>query len=61
MRTVDIVAPYDNGRQLEALLVRVHQHLGGRLAGGIWVGGRENAALEQVVIVVLDLPVDLVG
>jgi hypothetical protein len=39
----------------------VHQHLGGGLAGGVRVGRRQDAGLQQVVVVVLDLAVDLVG
>lgn len=61
VRSVDVVAAHDDGGQPEALLVRVHQHLGGRLAGRVRVRGRQDAGLEQVVVVVLDLAVHLVG
>lgn len=59
--SVDVVAADNDDGQLEALLVRVDKHLGGGLGGGIRVGGREDAALEEVVVVVLDFAVDFVG
>ena len=61
MRPIDVIAPHDNDGQLEALLVRLHQHLGGRLARGVRVRRRQYARLEQVRVLVVDLAVDLVG
>lgn len=61
MGTVDIVAADDDDWELEALLVRVHQHLGGGLGGGIGVRGGEDAGLEKVIVLILDLTVDLIG
>ena len=61
VRAVDVVAAHDDGGELEALLVRVHEHLGGGLAGCVGVGRRQDAALQQVVVVVLGLAVNLVG
>lgn len=61
VRAVDVVAADDDDGQLERLLVRVHEHLGGGLGGGVGIGGRQDARLEQVVVIILDLAVDLVG
>ncbi len=61
MRAVDVVASHNDDGELEALLVRVHQHLGGGLARGVGVGRGEQAGLEEVIVVVLDLAVDLIG
>lgn len=61
MRAIDVVAADNDGGELEALLVRVHQHLGGGLAGGIGVGWGQDARLEQIIFVVAHLAVDLVG
>lgn len=60
MRPVDIVAPHDDDRQLEALLVRVHEHLGRRLARGVGVRRRQDARLDQLVVVLAHLAVHLV-
>lgn len=60
VRAVDVVAPHNDHRKLEALLVRVDQHLGGGFAGGVRVGRGQDAGLEEVVIVVLDLAIDFV-
>jgi hypothetical protein len=59
--SVDVVAADDDDGELEALLVRVHQHLGGGFGSGVRVGRGEDAGLEEVVILVLNLTVDLVG
>lgn len=59
--SVDVVAADDDDGELEALLVRVDQHLGGGLGGGVGVGGGEDAGLEEVIILVLNLTVDLIG
>lgn len=61
VRAIDIVAADNDGGELEALLVRVHQHLGGGLAGGVGVGRGQDARLEQVIVVVAHLAVDFVG
>ena len=61
VRAVDIVAADDDGGELVALLVRVHQHLGGGFGGGIGVGRGQDARLEQVVVVIAHLSVHLVG
>lgn len=61
MGAVDVVAADDDDGELEALLVRVHQHLCGGLGGGVGVGGGEDAGLEEVIILVLNLTVDLIG
>lgn len=61
VRTVDVVAADDDDWELEALLVRVHQHLCGGLGGGVWVGWGEEAGLEEIIIVILNLSVDLIG
>jgi len=61
VRTVDVVAADDDDWELEALLVRVHQHLCGGLGGGVWVGWGEDAALEEIIIVILNFSVDLIG
>lgn len=58
--TVDVVATHDDDWKLEALHVRVDKHLGCRLACGVWVGGRQYARLQQVVIVILDFTVDFI-
>ena len=58
---VDVVAADDDDGELEALLVRVDQHLGGGLGGGVGVGGGEDAGLEEVIILILNLTVDLIG
>ncbi|KFY44487.1 hypothetical protein V494_01461, partial [Pseudogymnoascus sp. VKM F-4513 (FW-928)] len=56
-----VVAADDDDGELETLLVRVHQHLGGGLGGGVGVGGGEDAGLEEVIILILNLTVDLIG
>jgi hypothetical protein len=61
MWAIDVVAADDDGGELEALLVRVHQHFSGGLAGGVGVGRGQDARLEQVIVVVAHLAVDLVG
>lgn len=61
MGAVDVVAADDDDGELEALLVRVDQHLSGGLGGGVGVGGGKDASLEEVIVLVLDLAVDLVG
>lgn len=61
MGSVDVVTPNNNDGKLEASHVGIHKHLGGGLACGIRVGRRKNARLEEIVVVVLDLAVDLVG
>ena len=58
---VDVVAAHDDGWEIEGLLVRVDKHLGGCFAGGIRVGWGKNARLEEIVVLVLDLTVYLVG
>lgn len=37
------------------------QHLCGGLAGSVWVGGSQDAGLQQIVVVISDLAIDLVG
>lgn len=61
MGAVDVVAADDDSGHLEALDVRVDKHLSGGLAGGVGVGGGQDAGLQQVIIVILDLTVHLVG
>src|SRR3569833_3072485 len=58
---VDVVTPHYDDGEFEALLVRVDQHLGGGFAGSVRVGRGQYAGLEQVVVIVLDFAVDLVG
>lgn len=60
MRAVHIVASYDNDRELEAVLVRVNQHLCSCLACCIRVCGREDTRLKQLILVVLNFAVHLV-
>ena len=61
MRSVDVITPNDNNGKLEAALIRIHKHLGSRLARGIRVRRRKDARLEQIIVVIIDLSVDLVG
>ena len=61
MRPVDVVAADDNHGKLETLLVRLDQHLGGRLAGSVGICRREYTRLEQLILALLDLAIDLIG
>lgn len=45
VRPVDIVTANDDHGELEALLIRVDQHFGCRLARRVRVGGRQDARL----------------
>jgi hypothetical protein len=59
--SVDVVTPNNNDGKLEASHIRIHKHLGGSLARGVRVGRSKNARLEEIIVVVLDLSIDLVG
>lgn len=59
--TVNVVAANNDDGELEALLVRVHQHLGGGLGGSVRVGGGKDAGLEEVIILILNLTVNFIG
>lgn len=61
MGAVDIVATHDDDRKLEALGVRMHHHLSRSLGGGVWVGRKQQAVLEQVLGIIGNLSVDLIG
>lgn len=61
VRAVDVVASCYHHRQFEALPVRIHQHLGGGLTGGIWVGRREDTGLHEVFAVLVDFTIHFVG
>lgn len=61
VRAVDIVASHNNHGELEALLVGVDQHFCRRLARSVGVGGCQDAGLQQVILIVPDFAVDLVG
>lgn len=60
MRAVDVVAADNDNGQLKALHVRVHQHLGSGFAGSVGVGGGQDAGLQQIIVIILDLTVNLV-
>lgn len=60
MGAVHVVASHNNDWQLEALHVRVYKHFSSSLACSIGIGWSQNAGLQQVVIVVLDLSIDLI-
>lgn len=60
MRSVNIVASDNDHRKLEALLVRMDQHFCGSFACSIWVGGGQNAGLQQIIRIVSDLSVHLI-
>lgn len=61
MRTVNIVASYNDHRELERLLVRVNQHLRCCLGCGVRVCWGKNAGFQQIVGIVPDLSVDLIS
>lgn len=61
MRSIDVIAADDDDGKLEALHVRVDKHLRGSFAGSIGIRRGQDAGLQQVVVVILDLAVDLVG
>lgn len=61
MRAIDIVATDNDDRDLETLLIRVDKHLGSSFACSIWISGGKNACLQEIVIIIFDLSVDLVG
>lgn len=61
MWSVDVVGADNDNWHLERLLVRVDQHLGGGLGGSIWVGWGQNAGLEEIILLILNLSVNLVG
>lgn len=60
VRAVDVVASCNYHRQFEALPVRVHQHLGGSLTGGIRVGGRKDTGLHEVFTILVNFPIHFV-
>jgi hypothetical protein len=60
VRAVDIVAPHNYSGDFEGFPIRMYQHLRGRLAGSVWVRWCENAALQQVVVIVFSLAIYLV-
>ncbi len=59
--SVDVVGANNDDRHLERLLVRVNQHLSGGLGGSVRVGWGENRSLEEIIILILNLSVDLIG
>lgn len=61
MRTVDVVGSHDDDWELERLGVGVNQHLSGGLGSSIWVGWGQNAGLEEIIILILDFTVNLIG
>ncbi len=61
MRAIDIVTSDNDYWELETLLVRVDQHLGSGFAGSVWVGWCQNASFQQIIGIVSDFTVHLVG
>jgi hypothetical protein len=61
MGAVDIVASNNDHWQLETLLVRMNQHFCRGLAGCVWIGGGQNASFQQIIFVIFDFSVDLIG
>ena len=61
MGTVDVVASDNDDGELETLLVGVDQHLGSGFAGSVWVCWCQNAGLEQIIGIISNLSIYLVG
>lgn len=61
MWSVDVVGANNDDWHLEGLLVRVNQHLSGGLGGSVWVGWSQNAGLEEIILLILNLSVNLIG
>lgn len=61
MWSVDVVGADNDDWHLERLLVRVDQHLSGGLGSSIWVGWGQNAGLEEIILLILNLSVNLIG
>jgi hypothetical protein len=61
MRTVDIIASHNDHRQFKGLLVRVNQHFSCSLGSGVWVGRGKNTGFEQIIGIIFDLAIDLIG
>lgn len=61
MRAIDVIAADDDDRELETLHVRVDKHFRRGFTGSIGIRRSQNARLQQVVVVVPDLAVNLVG
>lgn len=60
MRSVHIVASDNDDRELETLVVRVHQHFRSCLASSIGIGGGQDALLNQIFTVLIDLTIYLI-
>lgn len=61
MWSVNVVGADNDDWHLEGLLVRVDQHLSGGLGGSVWVSWSQNAGLEEIILLILNLSVNLVG
>jgi len=61
MRTVNIVAPHSDQRQLEALPICVDHHLRRRLARRVWIRRGKQARLAQIRRIHRHIPIHLVG
>ena len=61
MWSVDIVTSNDDNRKLEALIVGVYQHLSCSLGGSVRVSRSQNARLEQIISILLDFSINLIG
>lgn len=61
MWSIDVVTPDNDSRQFKTLHVRIYKHLSCGLTRSIGISRRENARLQQVVIVILHLAVYLIG
>lgn len=61
MWAIDIVTSHNDYRKFETLLVRVDKHFCGSLACSVWVGGRKNARLQQIIRIISDLSIDFIG
>ena len=61
MRAINIVTSDDDDRELKTLLVRMDKHFRSRLAGSVWISRSKNAGLEQIIRVIPNFSVNLVG
>jgi len=60
VRSVYIVASDNDDRELEALVIGVHQHFRSCLASSVGIGGSQDALLNQIFTVLIDLAIYLI-
>lgn len=59
MRPVDVVQPYQDNGQLEAVRERRHHTLCRRLCGSVWIGWINTCVLFEIVRIHTDFAVHL--